>query len=199
MALRASVEIRDAEPDDAAALIDLWETCAEAVGDEGSEVYTQRTLWRRPSVQEAREAIEFNRREHGRRLIVATVGDSLAAAVAADVATLNPISMSKVMVVTDLQVLPEHRRRSIASHLLTAVGTYAEEHDCELVLASCPANAKEPNRYLTKIGFNQIAVLRAIATGKLNARLAGKSAGSRETGRLLAVRRSLRRRHAVRG
>jgi len=199
MPLRQPVEIRDVEIDDAQQLIDLWEACAQATGDEGSETYTQPSLWRRPTEEEARAAIEFNARSHHRRLLVAYVGDQLVGAAAADLTTLNPICMSKVVIVSDLQVAPTHRRRSIASNLLAVVAAYASEEDCELVLASAAAYAKDPHRYLTKLGFNQIAVLRAIPVGKLNARLAAKASGSRETGRLLAVRRSLRRRAAVRG
>jgi N-acetylglutamate synthase-like GNAT family acetyltransferase len=199
MALRQPVEIRDVEPDDASSLIELWTACAEAVQDEGSEAYTQQTLWRCPSEDETREALAFNSREHRRRLFVALVGDELVGAAAADLATLNPITMCKIMIVADLQVKPTHRRRSIASNLLAVVAAHAEEQDCELILSNSAAHAREPNRYLTKLGFNQISVLRAIPVGKLNARLATKSSGSRETGRLLAVRRSLRRRAAVRG
>lgn len=197
MALRHPVEIRDAVLEDAPALIELWASSASAAGDEGSETYTQQSLWRRPTVEEAQESIEFNLAAHGRRLFVAFVGGDLVAAAAADVTTLTPISMNKVLLVSDLQVSPEYRRRSIASSLLAVLAAYAEERGCELVLASIPAHAKEPNRYLTKLGFNQIAVLRAIPIGKLNARLATKASGSRETGRLLAVRRTLRRRYAV--
>lgn len=199
MALRQPVEIRDVEVDDAASLIELWSACAAAVSDEGSEAFTQQGLWRCPTEAEAREAIEFNAREHRRRFLVAIVGGEIVAAAAADLATLNPITMSRVMIVSDLQVRPSHRRRSIASGLLAVIAAHAEEEECELVLASSAAHAREPNRYLTKLGFNQIAVLRAIPVGKLNARLAAKASGSRETGRLLAVRRSLRRRAAVRG
>lgn len=199
MALRQPVEIREAEADDAADLIELWAACAEAASDEGSEAFTQQTLWRRPSVAETREALEFNARHHGRRLFVAIVGSQVVGAAAADLTTLTPISMSKVMLVSDLEVLPSHRRRSVASSLLAVIGTHAEAQGCELVVASIPAHAKEPNRYLTKLGFSQIAVLRGIQLGKLNARLATKNASSRETGRLLAVRRSLRRRHVVGG
>lgn len=199
MALRQPVEIRDAEVDDASQLIDLWSACAQAAGDEGSETFTQPTLWRRPTEAEAREAIAFNASSHHRRLLVAFHGDRLVGAAAVDLTTLNPICMSKVVIVSDLQVDPAHRRRSIASSLLAVVSAYANEQECELVLASAAAYAKDPARYLTKLGFNQIAVLRAIPVGKLNARLAAKASGSRETGRLLAVRRSLRRRASVGG
>lgn len=199
MPLRQPVEIRDVELADAPQLIELWQQSASAAGDEGSEAFTQQTLWRCPTEAEAREAIEFNASSHRRRLLVAYVGDRLVGAAAADLTTLNPICMSKVVIVSDLQVHPDYRRRSIASNLLAVVSAYADEEDCELVIASAAAHAKDPNRYLTKRGFNQIGVLRAIPVGKLNARLATKSSGSRETGRLLAVRRSLRRRTAVGG
>lgn len=199
MALRQPVEIRDVDIDDAPRLIDLWQACADATGDEGSEAFTQQSLWRRPTEAEAREAIEFNARAHHRRLFVALSGERIVGAATANVATLNPICMSKVMIVSDLQVAPDFRRRSVASSLLGVVATYAAEQECELVVAATGAHAKEPNRYLTKLGFSQIAVLRGISVGKLHARLATKSSGSRETGRLLAVRRSLRRRASLRG
>jgi hypothetical protein len=50
------------------------------------------------------------------------------------------------------------------------------------------------HRYLTKIGFNQVAVLRAIESSKLRSRLTTKATNSRDTGKLIAVRRTLRRR-----
>lgn len=199
MALRHPVEIRDVETDDIPHLIDLWESCAAASSDEGSETFTQKSLWRRPSEAEAREAIEFNATTHGRRMIVALVGGELVAVAAGDITTLNPITMSKVLLISELQVSPSHRRRSIASSLLAVMAAHASDQGCDLIVAANAAYAKEPNRYLTKLGFNQIATMRAIPVGKLNARLASKSSGSVATGRLLAVRRSLRRRTAVRG
>ncbi len=199
MALRQPVEIRDVVLDDAPQLIDLWESCAAVATDEGSETFTQKALWRRPTEAEARAAIEFNAQTHQRRMLVACVGSELVAAAAGDVTTLNPITMSKVLIVSDLQVAPGHRRRSLAASLLAVMSAHATEQGCDLVVSSSAAYAKESHRYLAKLGFNQIAVMRAISVGKLNARLAAKSSNSRETGRLLAVRRSLRRRTAVRG
>lgn len=197
MPWRQPIEIRDAVADDALELIDLWRTCLLHAADEGLETYTQQTLWREPSEAETREAIAFNAERNGRRLLVGTCDGTIVSAAAADITTLTPISMSRVMLVSDLQVAPEHRRRSVASAMLAALAAHAEESGCDMVVSSIPAHAKEPNRYLTKLGFNQIAVLRAIPLGKLTARLATKTAGSRETGRLVAVRRTLRRRHAI--
>lgn len=196
MAPRQPVEIRLADVDDAAGLIELWRVCATAAVDEGSEAFTQQSLWREPSVAEAREALEFNGLRAGRRVVVAVHGEQIIGAAAGDITTLTPIAMSKVLILSDIQVLPGHRRRSVASSLLGTMASYAEENGCEMLAAAIPAYAKEPNRYLTKLGFNQIAVVRAIPMAKLNARLTTKSFASRETGRLMAVRRSLRR-HAV--
>ncbi len=197
MPMRQPVEIRDVAPDDVAGLIDLWTVCAADQVENGAETSQNRLPWRAPSEAEALAAIDFNAERHGRRLLVAVAGDQIVGVAAADITTLTPISMAKVMLVSDLQVRPNFRRRSVASNLLAVIAVYAEEHGCELVVTSVQAQAKEPNRFMTKLGFNQVAVLRAAPVGKLNARLATKSAGSRETGRLLAVRRTLRRRHSV--
>lgn len=115
-----------------------------------------------------------------------------------DVRTLTPVNMNMILVVTEIQVSPRHRRRNVASTLLSAAASYGEERDCEIVVASIPAHAREPNRYLTKIGFNQIAVLRAIQASKLRSRLTTRATNSRDTGKLIAVRRTMRRRQAER-
>ena len=111
-----------------------------------------------------------------------------------DLGTLTPINLTRVLIVTEIQVSPRFRRRHVASTLLSAAASYGEEHNCEIVVASIPAHAREPHRYLTKIGFNQIAVLRAIQASKLRSRLTSKATHSRDTGKLIAVRRTLRRR-----
>jgi hypothetical protein len=54
--------------------------------------------------------------------------------------------------------------------------------------------AREPHRYLTKIGFTQVAAVRAIQASRLRSRLSSKATHSRDTGKLIAVRRTLRRR-----
>ena len=88
---------------------------------------------------------------------------------------------------------------SVASTLLSAAASYGEEHNCEIVVAAVPVHSREPHRYLTKIGFNQVAVLRAIQASKLRSRLTMKATNSRDTGKLIAVRRTLRRRTDARG
>jgi hypothetical protein len=198
MSTRHPIVLRDADREDAAALITLWSECARASGDEGSEAVTQQMLWREPGVPEAAAAIDFTLRSPDKRVIVALVDGELVGATICDIRTLTPVTLNKVLVVTELQVSPRHRRRTVAATLLSAAASYGEEHDCEIVIASIPAHAREPNRYLTKIGFNQIAVLRAIQASKLRSRLSSRATHSRDTGKLIAVRRTMRRRQRER-
>lgn len=194
MSNRAAIVLRDADVEDAGALIRLWSECASAGQDEGSEAFTQQSLWREPDVPEAASALELNLARPDKRIIVALIDGEIVGATVCDVRTLTPISMTKILTVTEIQVSPRFRRRSVASTLLSAVAAYGDDKDCELVVATIPAHAREPHRYLTKLGFNQIAVVRAITASKLQSRLSGKATNSRDTGKLIAVRRTLRRR-----
>ena len=198
MSSRHPIVLRDADREDAAALIALWAECAAASRDEGSEAFTQQMLWREPGVAEGADALEFALRSPDKRIIVALVDGDLVGATVCDIRTLTPVTMDMVLVVTEIQVSPRYRRRAVASTLLSAAASYGEERGCEMVIASIPAHAREPNRYLTKIGFNQIAVLRAIQASKLRSRLTSRATRSRDTGKLIAVRRTMRRRQGER-
>lgn len=195
MGSRAQIVLRDADREDAAALVTLWSECAEASRDDRAEAFTQQSLWREPGVPEAAAAIEQNLARPGKRIIVALIDREIIGATVCDVTTLTPISLTPVLLVSEIQVSPRARRRSVAATLLGAVSAYGEENQCQIVVAAIPAHAREPHRYLTKLGFTQIAVLRAISSTKLQSRLSGKATQSRDTGKLIAVRRTLRRHH----
>ena len=193
MGTRAQIVLRDADREDAAALVHLWSECAAVGAERNVEAFTHQSLWREPGIAEAAEAIELNLARPGKRIMVALIEGEIVGATVCDLSTLTPISLTRVLLVTEIQVSPRFRRRSVASSLLSAVSAYGEEHHCQIVVAAIPAQAREPNRYLTKLGFTQIAVLRAISPTKLQSRLGAKS-HSRDTGKLIAVRRTLRRR-----
>ncbi|MGJ9412065.1 GNAT family N-acetyltransferase [Aeromicrobium sp. CF4.19] len=193
MSHRSPVVLRDAAREDAAALAALWSECAAATDDE-DEAFAQQSQWREPSVPEAMEALEIHLGHPGKRIIVALVDDELVGATVCDLSTMTPVTMTRILRVTDIQVSPRFRRRSIALTLLSAAASYGEEHDCEVVVAAIPTRAREPHRYFTKIGFGQVAVVRAIQASKLRSHVSGKVTHSRDTGRLIAMRRTLRRR-----
>lgn len=197
MSVRPPIVLRDADREDAAALIALWAECAGASRDEGSEAFTQQSLWREPGVAEAASALELTLSRPDKRVIVALVDGEIVGATVCDVSTLTPINLTRILIVTEIQVSPRFRRKSVASTLLSAAASYGEDHNCEIVLAAIPVHSREPHRYLTKIGFNQVAVLRAIQSSKLRSRLTTKATNSRDTGKLIAVRRTLRRRQSA--
>ncbi|AXT84779.1 hypothetical protein C6I20_05945 [Aeromicrobium sp. A1-2] len=199
MSGRPHIVLRDADREDAHALVALWNECAGAGQDEGSEAFTQQSLWREPGVAEAASALELNLGRPDKRIIVALIDGEIVGATVCDIGTLTPITLTRVLIVTEIQVSPRFRRKSVASTLLSAAATYGEEHNCEIVVAAIPVHSREPHRYLTKIGFTQIAVLRAIQSSKLRSRLTTKATNSRDTGKLIAVRRTLRRRTEARG
>ena len=194
MSVRPHIVLRDADREDAHALITLWAECAGAGQDEGSEAFTQQSLWREPGIAEAAAALEFNLGHRDKRIIVALVDGEIVGATVCTIGTLTPINLTRVLIVTEIQVSPRFRRKSVASTLLSAAASYGEEHNCEIVVAAIPVHSREPHRYLTKIGFNQISTVRAIQASKLRSRLTMKATNSRDTGKLIAVRRTLRRR-----
>jgi len=194
MAARPLIVLRDADREDAAALIFLWRECAESAREEGSNVLSSTALWREPGVAEAAAALELNLANADKRIIVALVEGGVVGAVSCDISTTTPVNLTRVLVVNELQVLPSFRRKSVATTLLSAAANYGEEFNCEVVATLTPAHAREPNRFLTKLGFSQVSVVRATQASMLRSKLSTKATNSRDTGKLIAVRRTLRRR-----
>src|SRR5690349_12668450 len=142
MSTRHPIVLRDADREDAAALINLWNECAEASRSDGSEAFTQQTMWREPGVAEAAAAIDLTLAKPDKRIIVALADGEIVGATVCDLSTLTPITLTRVLVVTEIQVSPRFRRRAVASTLLSAAATYGEENNCEVVIASIPAHSR---------------------------------------------------------
>ena len=198
MASRSSVVLRDATPEDAGPLAGLWAENAKVSGGHGDEAFAHQNLWHEPADDEAAEALALHLQNPRKRIIVAVLDDAIVGATVCELTTATPVTMTRTLLVTDILVAPEHRRRSIALTLLSAVASYGEENEVEVVVAAIPTRAREPHRYLTKIGFSQVAVVRAIQASKLRAQVSSRATQSRDTGRLIAVRRTLRRRQGQR-
>lgn len=196
MHVRPTVTVRSAVPADAEALVDLWDAAVKAGADPEGAIAA--VLWHRPSLEDATATLTeyLGKPEH--HLLVAEHDGAVVGGVVFNVTTMTPLQPGRVLVVTDLQVAVEYRRRGVAWAMLAAVSDHGEERGCEIVMACIPTQAREPARYLTKVGFSQVAVLRAAQAGKLRARLDTRSAAARDTGRMIAARRGLRRRTAPR-
>lgn len=195
MGIRPQFSIRDARVEDSTALVDLLSRCVETTSDSGFEAISYQSLWRHPDAEQSRASLADNLSRSTRRILVAEHDEQIVGVVVGDVSTLTPVTTTRVLLISDAQVSPDFRRRGVISGLLSAMAAHGEECGCEITVMMASAHAKEPNRYLTKIGFNQVAIMRAISTGKLRARLSRDTDG--DTGRLVAVRRTLRRRQAA--
>lgn len=198
---RLPVVVRNAEPADAAALIDLWGCCAAAADDEppvaGATTATTAAVgaaWREPRVAEAAEALGAYTADSSKRLLVAMLDEEIVGVLAANLRSMTPIHRTETLVVSDLHVSPPYRRKAVASTLMSAAVSWAEENDCEVVLTSTPAPSRDAHRFLTRLGFGQVAVIRGAQTSALRARFVSRATSSKDTGRLIAVRRTLRRR-----
>lgn len=187
---RFPLTVRQATLDDAEVLAELWQ---HAVDEGGEASAAHATLWHRPDVTEATEALAFQLEQPHRHVWVALHDDVVVGAVAASVTTLTPVTTTRALVVTDLVVDPSRRRHGIAWQMLLTVAEHGEQQECEIYLAIIPGVAREPARYLAKVGFSPVASVRAITGQALRARVASRATTS-PTGRMLAVRRSMRRR-----
>lgn len=194
MSVRPHVVLRDADREDAAGVIALWRDCV-GDGDSGNRANTS-ALWREPGVAEAAAALDQNFGDGYRRMVVALAEGEIVGAICFQIITLTPINLTKVLLVTELQVAPSFRRQSVASTLLSAAANVGEEANCEVVLTISPASAREPNRFLAKLGFGQVSVIRGAQASLLRAKLSTKATKSKDTGKLIAVRRTMRRRQA---
>lgn len=195
MPSRPHVVVRDAVLEDASELAGLWDDAVRA-GQEAGPGH-QSSMWSRPETAEAATALAFHLDNPTKRVSVALIDGCVVGATVAMITTLTPVSPTRVLVVTDLVVSSKHRRRGVAWALLTNVADHGEAENCEVVMAAIPSAAREPARYLTKVGFTQVAVLRAISASTLRSRIAGRSTVSQATGRMIAVRRTLRRHHGT--
>ena len=187
--------VRDAEIEDAAALIDVWDQCNVA-DVESYDSETASGIHRKPTVAEAANALSEQLADPDRKILVAVRDGAVVGAIAFRRQLLSLIQTDKVIVVTDLHVAPRHRRRLIASGLISAGVRWAEDVNCEVMMAVSPADSRDANRFLNRLGFGQVGVVRAAQVSALGSRFAGIATSSKVTGRLIALRRTMRRRQS---
>jgi GNAT superfamily N-acetyltransferase len=187
---RAPVVVRSAVPEDARSLIELWTADASQSG--GAEA-PDPALEDGPRAQEAAACIAQIAADPDHQLLVAEIDGTILGAMHLRRGRVSPIQLAEAVHVTHLQVRGGYRRRGIATALLSAATAWADEKDSPHLLAVAPAQSREAQRFLARLGFAQVAVVRAVATSTLRHRFSTMTV-SRETNRLLAARRTLRRR-----
>ncbi|MBW9206186.1 GNAT family N-acetyltransferase [Mumia sp. zg.B53] len=189
---RLQMEVREAVPGDARSLIDLWSVCV-AEGAALADPTQVVAAWEEPSEDEARQALTLVGDSTSRRLCVAVFGDRVVGAIHVDLSPATPLHLRTVVVVSELHVDPRFRRKGVACALMNVAVDWAEQVDSSLVYAWAPSDSRDAHRFLTRLGFGHYATVRAAKVRVLRARAVGRTGASRGTGRLIAVRRSLRR------
>ncbi len=185
--------VRDATPDDAVALLEIWSGLARACGRESVA-----------PVAEASAAVARCAAESDRRLVVAMLGDEIVGAAQFIRAPLSPIHAEMAVHVAHLQVREAWRRHGVGRALMEAAVCWAEEKDTVHVMAAASGASRDANRFMARLGLVQVAVVRAATVASLRtkmpveppaaARMGARS--HRSVGQVLAQRRSQRRSQA---
>jgi GNAT superfamily N-acetyltransferase len=205
---RTVVGVRVARSTDADDLVEVW---AEATGQEVVEPDEEVDAVGSVSGACAEAAAAIARIDDApdELLLVAESDGKVIGAVHLRRAPISPIQIAQAVHVSHLHVRPGHRRRGVASALLAAATAWAEETKSPHLLATTPASSRDAHRFLARLGFGQVAILRGVSVSALRCRLSGTASvplvvgpadGLRGggTGRLIAARRRLRRRAPAR-
>jgi GNAT superfamily N-acetyltransferase len=185
---RHSLEVRDARPEDAAALLHLW---AEA-GVRGAEPQSPRP------VDEAVTALAQIAGDPDERIIVGFFEGDLVAAIHLRRAAMSPLHTDMGVHSTYLLVNPEHRKHGFARALLEVAVTWAEDKDINHITAITASSSRDTNRFLARLGLATVASVRVANTGMLRRKLTPEALrpidARRNLGRILAQRRTIQRR-----
>ncbi len=186
---RTPVSIKMACPDDAAKLIEVSARCG---GEPGRAAAPGSPCDAR--LFEAASSIARIAADPEQQLLVAELDGRMVGAVHLRRGPISPLQLAEIVHVSHLYVLPDVRRRGIASLLLSTATSWAEEKDSSHLIAISPAQNRDAQRFLARLGFGQVAVVRAAEVPGLRARFCGSIRIGRQTSRLIAARRSLGRR-----
>lgn len=183
---RRPLEIRDALPEDAEALLHLW---AES-GPRGAEQPSLRPL------DEAVSALAQVAADPDERVLVGVLDGKIVAALHLKRSAMSPLHTDMAIHTSYLQVLPSHRKHGFARALLDAAVTWAEDKDVPHITAITSSGSRDTNRFLARLGLATVASVRAAPTSLLRHKLTPEPLrydARRNLGRVLAQRRSQRR------
>lgn len=192
---RNPVQVRDAEPGDADALVEIWADFRRNPVERAPG---------RPPEAEAAVAVARIAADPDERLLVGLIDGEVAGAAHLLRACISPIHTETAIHITHLHVLDRHRRHGVGKALIEAAVSWAEEKDTTHLLAAASSHSRDANRFMARLGLTQFAVIRGASVGTLRAKLpveppAGAMANTRNhrtVGQVLAQRRLQRRAQA---
>lgn len=191
---RNPVQVRDAAPEDAAALLEVWGDFRRT----GAErAYGSAEI-------EAANALARIAADPDERLLVGIYEDKLVGATHLMRAGISPLHTETAIHVTHLHVLGGYRRHGVGKALMEAAVSWAEEKDTNHLIAAASVHSRDANRFMARLGLSQIAIVRGAAIPALRAKMpveppAGAMVNSRNhrsVGQVLAQRRLQRRAQA---
>ena len=181
---RLAPQIRDAGPEDASELLDLWALAA-------------RSGVKAPRAREDAESSLANiAADPDERLLVGIVEDRIVAAMKLSRGPISPLVLDSAVHTSFLLVLPQFRRHGFGHALMDVALTWAEDKDISQVTAVTDAN-RENNRFFARLGLSTVGTVRHSSVAGLRKKLTaerGHAGSNRHLVEVLAQRRSLRRR-----
>ncbi len=184
---RSTITLRVAEPGDAPVLAALWSDMLRR-GEESDRV------------QDLLVAIDRAEASPDERLLVAVQDGEIAGAVYLIATVLSPMNPEPMVQAIAPTVFPRYARRGVGAVLMDAAATLAEERGVSYVSAAAATSSRDGNRFLARLTLSPVATLRLASTASVRARLMAmrpvttRSVNtSRQTDRVLAARRLLRR------
>jgi GNAT superfamily N-acetyltransferase len=167
---RPGITVRDAQPEDAESLGELWLEARKAAGPAGH------TLG--PGTPEAMLGRIGRAQGDPRcRLVVATHDGALVGFACFQFEGVSPLDETPALHVAYLHVLASHRRHGVGSALLEAAADAADAYGAQQVVVSVPQSLREANRFYARLGLAPDVAHRSASTSTLRRRLEGEAGG----------------------
>jgi ribosomal protein S18 acetylase RimI-like enzyme len=185
---RTQVSLRQASPDDAPVLTEIWSEVLRRADDDDRIADLEAIIARSTPVD-------------GEQIVVAEYDGEVAGAVYLRASTLSPLNLEPVVQAISPHVLPAFRRRGIGRALMGAAVTFADERGIAHIATAAVSGSRDANRFMARLALGPHAILRLAPTAMVQAKLdaqapaavTARRSGGRQLTHVLAARRSTRR------
>jgi GNAT superfamily N-acetyltransferase len=186
---RGLVTLRDADDEDVAFLFGVW-------GD------FLRRADETEQIADLHQIVKAAAASPEERLVVAEHDGARAGAALLRIAPSSALDLDAAVHVLALTVVPAQRRRGIGRQLMEAGVAFGEENGAVNVITSADQGSRDTHRFLARLALTPRASYRSGPVAAVRARMAAQRpsmadpAVGRQRTKVLAARRSLRRRQA---
>ncbi|MGA8847794.1 MAG: GNAT family N-acetyltransferase [Nocardioides sp.] len=188
---RSQVVLREAVRGDAPFLAELWASSL-----------------RRPEVErrlsDVHTILDHALSSPAQQVLIAEYDDIAAGAVLLEVGTVSSLNLEPTVRVLSPSVAPSLQRRGVGKALMDAALAFAEEQGIATLATAVGSGARESNRFMARLALSPMATYRVAPVAAVRARLRGQRPGAlrsvtggRQTTRVVAARRSMRRSRAT--